>query len=47
MVDAKLETTPVTGVHAVPRETRRERRLNVAFTIALVTTVIGLWIYFR
>jgi solute:Na+ symporter, SSS family len=47
MVDAKLETTHVTGVHAVPRETGRERRLNVAFTIALMATVIGLWIYFR
>jgi len=47
MVDAKLETTPVAGVRGVPRETGRERQLNAAFTMLLIATVIGLWIYFR
>jgi len=46
MVDAKLESTPVTA-HSVPKETPRERQLNVAFTAVLMATVIGLWIYFR
>jgi SSS family solute:Na+ symporter len=43
----KIETTAVTPVHAVARETARERRLNLLFTGALLATVIGLWIYFR
>jgi len=47
MVDAKLETTPVARVHSVPKETTSERRMNVTFTIVLMATVIGLWIYFR
>jgi SSS family solute:Na+ symporter len=47
MVDAKLESTPVARVHLVPKETPRERRLNIAFTGLLIATVIGLWIYFR
>ena len=47
MVDAKLEMTPVAPVHHVPKETPRERWLNVSFTGVLMATVIGLWIYFR
>src|SRR5262245_7295199 len=47
MVDAKLETTPIARVRGVPQETPRERQLNVLFTIVLIATVIGLWIYFR
>ena len=47
MVDAKLETTPVARVHAVAKETTSERTMNVTFTIVLMATVIGLWIYFR
>jgi solute:Na+ symporter, SSS family len=47
MVDAKLDAVAVAPVHAVPKETLRERQLNVAFTTLLVATVVGLWIYFR
>jgi SSS family solute:Na+ symporter len=46
-VDEKLETMAVADVHPVPKETEGERRLNMAFTAALLATVIGLWIYFR
>jgi hypothetical protein len=30
-----------------PAETPTERRLNVIFSVLLVATVVGLWIYFR
>jgi len=46
-VDDKLDTMPVADVRAVPRESRAEHRLNLAFTALLVSTVVGLWIYFR
>jgi SSS family solute:Na+ symporter len=46
-VDEKIETAPVAGVRSLGRETRLEHRVNVAFTIALLATVIGLWIHFR
>jgi hypothetical protein len=46
-VDDKLETRPVAEVRAVPKESRAEHQLNLAFTGLLLLTVIGLWIYFR
>ncbi|HET7294534.1 MAG TPA: sodium:solute symporter [Vicinamibacteria bacterium] len=46
-VDDKLDTAPVAPVHTLARETTLEHRLNVAFSGALLATVIGLWIYFR
>jgi SSS family solute:Na+ symporter len=48
-VDDKIETTAVRGV-AVPKpapETRAQHRINVALSVALVLTVVGLWVYFR
>jgi solute:Na+ symporter, SSS family len=45
-VDDKLETTPVDSPH-LARETPRERAMNIAFSLILVATVIGLWIHFR
>src|SRR5205814_8626709 len=44
-IDEKLETTAVAGV-SVPKpapETRTQHRINVALSVALVLTVIGLW----
>jgi hypothetical protein len=29
------------------RETRKERAVNLAFTVLLLATVVGLWIHFR
>jgi len=46
-VGDKLDTTPVADVRAVPRESRTEHRINLAFTALLLSTVVGLWIYFR
>jgi solute:Na+ symporter, SSS family len=46
-VDDKVETTPVADVRAVPKESRTEHQLNLAFTALLLLMVIGLWIYFR
>jgi solute:Na+ symporter, SSS family len=46
-VDDKIETTAVASVRQVAKETPRERQLNVAFTLLLLATVVGLWIYFR
>ncbi|MBZ5701658.1 MAG: sodium:solute symporter [Acidobacteriia bacterium] len=45
-VNQKLQTTELHTVH-LARETRREHRLNLAFTALLLATVVGLWIYFR
>ena len=45
-VNQKLETTDLHTLH-LARETRREHRLNLAFTALLLATVVGLWIYFR
>ena len=49
-VDMKLETSEVAAVGRRVRmagETRRERQLNVVFSLLLLGTVVGLWIYFR
>ena len=46
-VDEKLETVPAAPGHKLARETTLEHRVNVAFSLALLATVIGLWIYFR
>jgi SSS family solute:Na+ symporter len=46
-VDDKIETAPVSGAPALARETAREHTLNLAFTVLLLATVIGLWIHFR
>jgi SSS family solute:Na+ symporter len=47
-VDEKLETTGVAVRKvALSRETLVEHRLNVAFSVLLVATVVGLWIHFR
>ena len=48
-VDAKLETTMVRGaaVAKPPPETGMQHRINIALSVALVLTVVSLWIYFR
>jgi SSS family solute:Na+ symporter len=46
-VDDKLQTVPVGTKMALARETALEHRLNVIFSVALLATVVGLWIYFR
>ncbi len=47
-VDEKLETTVVDPRQRKPaHETATEHRLNVIFSVLLLATVIGLWIYFR
>jgi SSS family solute:Na+ symporter len=46
-VDDKLDTTAVSDLQSVPRETRREHQINLAFTALLISMVVGLWIYFR
>jgi SSS family solute:Na+ symporter len=46
-VGEKVETAPVAEVRTLARETGFEHALNVAFTIALIATVVGLWIHFR
>jgi SSS family solute:Na+ symporter len=49
-VDQKLVATgaaPAGKIFRLARETRREHRLNVAFSLLLFATVVGLWIYFR
>ena len=45
-VDDKIDTVGVTRV-ALARESPMEHKLNVAFSLLLVATVVGLWIYFR
>jgi solute:Na+ symporter, SSS family len=45
-VDEKIDTVGVTRV-SLARESPRERTLNVAFSLLLIATVVGLWIYFR
>lgn len=45
-VDEKLDTTDANAPH-LTKETGLERTLNVIFSLALVSTVVGLWIYFR
>jgi hypothetical protein len=36
-----------TPVRKPAQETPTENRINVAFSLLLLATVIGLWIYFR
>jgi len=45
-VDEKIDSTDVSLAH-LAKETRTEHTVNIAFTFALLATVIGLWIYFR
>jgi SSS family solute:Na+ symporter len=45
-VDEKLDTINLETPH-LRRETRTERAVNLAFTVLLLATVIGLWIHFR
>lgn len=45
-VDEKIDTQEVTKV-SLARESPLEHRLNVAFSLLLIATVVGLWIYFR
>jgi SSS family solute:Na+ symporter len=46
-VDDKLDTTVVKESPALARETPLEHKINVAMSLLLVATVVGLWIYFR
>lgn len=47
-VDDKLDTTAVSTPQRKPaHETATERRVNIFFSLLLLATVIGLWIYFR
>jgi solute:Na+ symporter, SSS family len=45
-VDDTIDTQGVTKV-SLARESPMEHKLNVAFSLLLVATVVGLWIYFR
>ena len=46
-VDDKMDTMPVRPLdHKPAAETAFEHRLNVVFSLALVATVVGLWIHF-
>src|SRR3989475_2912950 len=48
-VDEKMDLTQVARpvVYKPAAETAMEHRLNVVFSLALLSTVVGLWIYFR
>ena len=47
-VDDKMDTIPLHGIARKPApETPTERMVNIVFSVALVATVVGLWIYFR
>ena len=47
-VDEKVEATLVQVRSQKPaRETSRERAMNIVFSLGLIATVVGLWIYFR
>ena len=48
-VDDKIETFAVGGppMRKPAKETPREHAVNIAFSLLLLGTVIGLWIYFR
>lgn len=48
-VDDKMDVVPVTpeATYKPAAETAKEHKLNVAFTVVLAATVLGLWIYFR
>src|SRR5436190_10882359 len=48
-VDEKMDLTQVARpvVYKPAAETAMEHKLNVVFSLALLSTVVGLWIYFR
>ncbi|PYX96632.1 MAG: sodium transporter [Acidobacteria bacterium] len=46
-VNDKMETTAVRTDYKPASETRLEHTVNVVFSLLLVATVVGLWIYFR
>jgi solute:Na+ symporter, SSS family len=46
-VDEKMDTTLVKSEYKPPKETGLQHSLNVAFSVLLAATVIGLWYYFR
>ncbi len=48
-VDHKIETVAIDGpaLRKPAHETPMERRINIFFSLLLLATVIGLWIYFR
>jgi hypothetical protein len=47
-VDDKMDTVVVDArVRKPAHETATEHRINIAFSLLLLATVIGLWIYFR
>ena len=45
-VDDKIDSLDVSAPH-LAKETRTEHSVNVALTLALLATVISLWVYFR
>jgi len=45
-VDEKMETFGVISPH-LTRETPRERKMNIAFSLLLIATITVLWIHFR
>src|SRR5437868_8252296 len=48
-VDEKMDLTQVKRpvVYKPAAETAMEHKLNIVFSLALISTVVGLWIYFR
>jgi solute:Na+ symporter, SSS family len=46
-VSEKMDVTSTQGGRKPAAETPTEHRLNVAFSVLLVATVVGLWVYFR
>lgn len=46
-VSQKLDLMPVNARYKPASETTTEHRLNILFSLALLATVTGLWIYFR
>jgi solute:Na+ symporter, SSS family len=46
-VSEKMDVTFTQGGRKPAAETPTEHRLNVAFSVLLVATVVGLWVYFR
>jgi SSS family solute:Na+ symporter len=46
-VSEKLEVIALQPVRKPAAETAAERRMNVMLSLALIATVLGLWIYFR